>query len=405
MKNTRQNVALLAVVSSLLSIPFAEAAAVVDYNFNGGTDGQLVSGSTGGATAGILNSSVDHPNTLIDASGSNATNGSVIKHWSDNPATETAGGNFAPLTYDTSLPAGAESRAGYDGQAVDFVRSGVLHNVTSVPHIPANFTAFTRIYWRDLGLYDYETLFANSNRINQVGWWVGIDWVTKRLTWSFNTAAGTPLEYPTNGPLLTPNTWTDVAVTFTGDGGDGAEDSLRVYIDGVLSDTYEGIASIGILPQSLRDDWSFWNSSTLQVGGSYRGSPPYQPEAFDGLMEKFTFFDTVLTDAQVLALTTAPVGGVGGDFDDDDDVDGSDFLIWQRGLGVGTTHAEGDADHSGVIDGADLTIWQNQFGGPPSASATVAAIPEPASSLLVAVAMSTFVVLYGRRSPATATLA
>jgi len=402
MKNTRPIVALFVVAFNLCSTPFAFAAAVVDYNFHGGVDGQLVSGATGGATAGTLNSSVDHPNTLIDASGSNATNGSVIKHWSDNPATETAGGNFVALTYDTSLPAGAETRAGYDGQAANFVRSGVLHNLAGVPHVTKNFTAFTRIYWRDLGLYDYETLFANSSRINQTGWWVGIDWVTKRLTWSFNSGAGTPLDYPADGPLLTPNTWTDIAVSFSGDGADGDQDSLRVYIDGVLSDTHEGMADIGTLPQSLRDDWSFWNSSTLQLGGSYRGSSPFQPEAFDGLMEKFTFFDTVLTDAQVLALTTAPVGGVGGDFDNDDDVDGNDLLIWQQGFGVGTTHGQGDADRNGVVDGSDLTIWRTQFGGPPSTSATVA-IPEPASLLLSGVAVIFFKVLHAKRSPAAAT--
>jgi hypothetical protein len=49
----------------------------------------------------------------------------------------------------------------------------------------------------------------------------------------------------------------------------------------------------------------------------------------------------------------------------DYDVDGQDFLIWQRGVGVGTTHTEGDANINGTVDGVDLDIWESQFGGPP----------------------------------------
>ena len=50
------------------------------------------------------------------------------------------------------------------------------------------------------------------------------------------------------------------------------------------------------------------------------------------------------------------------DFDNDNDVDGIDFLTWQLGLGTGTTHAEGDANEDGVVDGADLAIWEDQYG-------------------------------------------
>ncbi len=51
------------------------------------------------------------------------------------------------------------------------------------------------------------------------------------------------------------------------------------------------------------------------------------------------------------------------DFDNDGDVDGNDFLTWQRGLG--TTSAapkHGDADHDGDVDSLDNMIWQEQFG-------------------------------------------
>lgn len=49
------------------------------------------------------------------------------------------------------------------------------------------------------------------------------------------------------------------------------------------------------------------------------------------------------------------------DFQEDIDVDGSDFLTWQQGFGVGTTKPEGDADFSGTVDGTDLVIWSDEY--------------------------------------------
>ncbi len=55
-------------------------------------------------------------------------------------------------------------------------------------------------------------------------------------------------------------------------------------------------------------------------------------------------------------------GPTTADFDGDNDVDGADFLILQRGMGVGTTKSEGDADGSGMVDDVDLGIWQSEYG-------------------------------------------
>jgi hypothetical protein len=69
-----------------------------------------------------------------------------------------------------------------------------------------------------------------------------------------------------------------------------------------------------------------------------------------------------------------------GDFDVDGDVDGSDFLTWQQGLGTasGATRQQGDADGDGVVSGSDLAVWRLQFGQ----MATAAAVPEPATAAL-----------------------
>jgi len=62
--------------------------------------------------------------------------------------------------------------------------------------------------------------------------------------------------------------------------------------------------------------------------------------------------------------TIDPNSGVGADFDGDGDVDGADFLNWQRGVGTGplAVKSDGDADGNRVVDQADLNIWQADFG-------------------------------------------
>lgn len=53
------------------------------------------------------------------------------------------------------------------------------------------------------------------------------------------------------------------------------------------------------------------------------------------------------------------------DFDFDSDVDGSDFLAWQRGYGtVDAIKADGDATGDGEVNGEDLSVWQGLFGPP-----------------------------------------
>jgi hypothetical protein len=73
-----------------------------------------------------------------------------------------------------------------------------------------------------------------------------------------------------------------------------------------------------------------------------------------------------------------------GDFDDDGDVDGADFLIWQRGLGTtaGAMLDDGDGNGDGDVDANDLALWKQQFDQTAGVSAA-AAIPEPATFVYV----------------------
>jgi beta-glucanase (GH16 family) len=74
------------------------------------------------------------------------------------------------------------------------------------------------------------------------------------------------------------------------------------------------------------------------------------------------------------------------DADGDGDVDGDDFLVWQRHLNkvdpVGP--AEGDFNFDGAVDNGDLDVWKQQS-PPPAAPAKVpsaASVPEPSAAVL-----------------------
>lgn len=73
-----------------------------------------------------------------------------------------------------------------------------------------------------------------------------------------------------------------------------------------------------------------------------------------------------------------------GDFDIDGDVDGTDFLVWQRGVGA-------------AYDGDDLVDWRDHFGEEP----VTAAVPEPYSASLMMAAMAVFAAAQGRRKNRT----
>lgn len=91
-------------------------------------------------------------------------------------------------------------------------------------------------------------------------------------------------------------------------------------------------------------------------------------------------------DGVIFKDFSVTVGGAeDADFNNDGSVDGQDFLIWQRGLGVGVDNGTGDANGSGTVDAADLAVWRTRFGG--AATAAAGAIPEPSTAALVLLAL------------------
>jgi hypothetical protein len=99
-------------------------------------------------------------------------------------------------------------------------------------------------------------------------------------------------------------------------------------------------------------------------------------------------FDNPANWRASLQLNGSP--GTGGDanepdsadFDGDGDIDGRDFLLWQRGYGktITAVKEDGDADNNGDVDGGDLIVWQDQYGTTPPLSAIGAVAAEDSST-------------------------
>jgi hypothetical protein len=96
-----------------------------------------------------------------------------------------------------------------------------------------------------------------------------------------------------------------------------------------------------------------------------------------------------IVEAQSLLELAAPAG----DFDQDGDVDGTDFLTWQRQLGstglFPLNDRPSDANADGVVDAADLAGWRQSFEAhsvaqAPALSSALYTVPEPAARQLAA---------------------
>jgi hypothetical protein len=113
------------------------------------------------------------------------------------------------------------------------------------------------------------------------------------------------------------------------------------------------------------------------IDSLYLGNTPQIPGTYGSLASLATFKSNFFTGSGILSVTTlgAPIT-TPGDFDNDGDVDGRDFLVWQRNTAVG-----------------DLADWQANYGtGALTAAVTASstAVPEPGTICLV-----TFAVLLG----------
>ncbi len=126
-------------------------------------------------------------------------------------------------------------------------------------------------------------------------------------------------------------------------------------------------------------------------------NPPLQPlmNFVDLSLDKSTgqgawswFEDCAICDRVLSPFVRATITDyrevLGGDFNEDGAVDGEDLARWRLGYGSRGYPAReaGDADADLDVDGRDFLVWQRQVGAASAAQAT----PEPASVVLLALA-------------------
>jgi len=149
------------------------------------------------------------------------------------------------------------------------------------------------------------------------------------------------------GPNVALDGWYDVQAVLDADG------NIMLTVDGVTNTA------------SLTPGFPMaQNDSMVRVGGDLFNVAGRE---FAGLID------------EVRIATTPAATSIHGDFDGDDDVDGADFLAWQRGFGT-------------TFDGNDLADWESNFGttaAPAIAAGSSAAVPEPASWSLFLLAIGT----------------
>jgi hypothetical protein len=91
-----------------------------------------------------------------------------------------------------------------------------------------------------------------------------------------------------------------------------------------------------------------------------------------------------------------------GDFTENEIVNVDDLLAWKDGFGdpPPASHLQGDADGDLDVDGNDFLIWQRDLGGTVAVAAVVASIPEPSAVILFFMATLTASSALRSRPPA-----
>ena len=141
--------------------------------------------------------------------------------------------------------------------------------------------------------------------------------------------------------------------------------------------------------------------SQLAAGGTLTLIDNQSAEAIQGLFENPLVTNDLYEEGEIITgtgfigtVSISYLGGTGNDvvlnllliedadFNQDNKVDGLDFLIWQRGFGSAGGLSQGDANGDGQVTSDDLTIWENQFGTTPLV-ANSNSVPEPTTLLIV----------------------
>lgn len=181
-------------------------------------------------------------------------------------------------------------------------------------------------------------------------------------------AIGTELGYQTDYPFAQHELSYNLAVNITG--GPVGNGGALIY------PFWTGVNSP---PVGVEMEWAVPLEIIIQYPAFLGGPAPGFPNpSFDFVVYAPDDAEGLGDISQTISYTLAsPPAGQPGDFDDDGDVDGRDFLIWQRG---GSTTP---------LSAGDLADWQTNYGVGPLAA--LSAVPEPSSILLLGSVFATCV--------------
>jgi hypothetical protein len=159
-----------------------------------------------------------------------------------------------------------------------------------------------------------------------------------------------------------------------------------IQIDAILTDTAQEIDSILLHPNG---------AGTVYRGVLHSGTPLdlEHVRVIDFILLALAASDTRLVMDAIRVGPDLP-----GDYNNDGSVDAADYVVWRDNQG--TTNTLSNDPLGGTIDGRQFDQWRANFGAmagtPATATATSHAAPEPASWLMLVVAV---LVLVARTRP------
>lgn len=193
----------------------------------------------------------------------------------------------------------------------------------------------------------------------------------------FELNAGSDDVFRRHNPLYFPRHTTAVEYDYWVNDDDAAapDDVLQVLVGGAVIDTLSLAAGTGGFVRDRRATYAL-PTAGLTTTLEFR----LVDIAGDGV-------DSAVRIDNVELVIQPPVPSA--NFDGDSDVDGHDFLRWQRGLGNFATapHSSGDADFDGNVAADDLASWRDQFGSSSVANVDLAATRAALVDLAISASM------------------
>jgi T5SS/PEP-CTERM-associated repeat protein len=162
---------------------------------------------------------------------------------------------------------------------------------------------------------------------------------------------------------------------------------------------------------AVGDEWLIVdNDGSDAIRGTFANGTTVRA-SYDGIIYQFAIDYTADTGNNDIALITEAVVGLVGDYNGDGSVDAADYTVWRDTEGTNVTPYTGaDGDGNGYVGWNDYWVWKDYFGAtagagdagvvddPARLDSQSAAVPEPQSLVLVALAAAALSMRPRRRS-------